>query len=252
MTESGFLTERDRKFLRGEKEYTGENAKQMRYQARRAIRERTRAAFRDFSLLYATLDENERKTIFNVADDPLDVDGGLSHETRDGITDTLAFLYLSLTGEVGEEFSRLTQPGVPEFESALEQAISQAEHDRRSDHDAPGPFVSTELTVDVDTEVDVAAAAEKLARGDVRRLSEAELRALVETAYTGVESVYTNMGESALEVLIDRMRIEKGTDPDEIRADIQEWFEDTYVHDDIDGIGTEDTDDGTGDEHTGV
>lgn len=247
MTENGFLTDRDRKFLRGEKEYTGENAKQMRYQARRAIRERTRAAFRDFSLLYATLNENERKKIFNIVDDPLDVDGGLSHETMDGITDTLAFLYLSLTGEVGEEFSRLTQPGVPDFESALEQAISQAEHDRRPDHDWPGPFVSTELTVDVDPEVDVAAAAEKLARGDVRRLSEAELRALVETAYTGVESIYENMGESALEVLIDRMRIERGADPGEIRADVQEWFEDTYVHDDTEG-----TDDGTGDEHTDI
>lgn len=236
MAENGFLTERDRKFLRGEKEYTGENAKQMRYQARRAIRERTRAAFRDFSLLYATLDENERKKIFNVADDPLDVDGGLSRETRDGITDTLGFLYLSLTGEVGEEFSRLTQPGVPEFESALEQAISQAEHDRRPDHNGPGPFVSTELTVDVDTEVDVAAAAEKLARGDTWRLSEAELRALVQTAYD-------NTNDYALEPLIDEKRKELGMDPDEIRADVQEWFEDTYVHDDVDGADTDAGDD---------
>lgn len=241
MAENGFLTERDRKFLRGEKEYTGENAKQMRYQARRAIRERTRAAFRDFSLLYATLDENERKKIFNVADDPLDVDGGLTRETRDGITDTLAFLYLSLTGEVGEEFSRLTQPGVPDFESALERAISQAEHDRRPDHNGPGPFVSTELTVDVDTEVDVAAAAEKLARGDTWRLSEAELRALVQTAYD-------NTNDYALEPLIDEKRKELGMDPDEIRADVQEWFEDTYIHDDVDDTDGEDSDDAGDDE----
>lgn len=231
MAENGFLTERDREFLRGEKEYSGENARQMRYQTRRAIRERTRAAFRDFSLLYDVLDETERKNIFNVADDPLDVDGGLSIETRVGITDTLAFLYLSLTGELGEEFTRRTQPGVPEFESALERAISQAEHDRRPDHDGPGPFVSTELTVDVTTEVDVASAAEKLARGDVWRLSETELRALLETAYA-------NVNDLALEPLIDEKRTEMGMDPDEIRAEVHEWFQDTYRPDGKD----EDTD----------
>lgn len=236
MAENGFLTERDRKFLRGEKEYTGENAKQMRYQARRAIRERTRAAFRDFSLLYNILDETERKKIFNVADEPLDTDGGLSRETRDGITDTLAFLYISLAGEVGEEFSRLTQPGVPEFESALEQAISQAEHDRRPDHErVAGPFVSTELTVDVDTKVDVEAAAEKLARGDVRRLSEAELRALVQTANENVDTL-------AFEPLIDEKRKELGLEPEEIRRDIHEWFMDTYGVDNADAEDThEDT-----------
>lgn len=226
MAENGFLTERDRKFLRGEKEYSGENARQLRYQTRRAIRERTRAAFRDFSLLYDVLDETERKNIFNVADDPLDhvEDGGLSRETRDGISDTLAFLYLSLVGEVGEEFSRLAQPRVPDFESTLEGAISQAEHDRRPEDDGPGPFVSTELTVDVSTAVDVAGAAEKLARGDVWRLSEAELRALLETAYA-------NVNDFALEPLIDEKREEMGMDPDEIRAEVREWFEDTYVPD---------------------
>lgn len=235
MPENGFLTERDRKFLRGEKEYTGENAKQMRYQVRRAIRERTRAAFRDFSLLYATLDETERKKIFNVADNPLDVDGGLPRETRDGITDTLAFLYLSLAGEVGEEFPRRTQPGVPEFESALERAISQAEHDRRPDHDGPGPFVSTELTVNVDTKVDVAAAAEKLARGDVRRLSEAELRALVQTANENVDTL-------AFEPLIDEKRKELGLEPEKIRRDIHQWFRNTYGVDNADAEDThEDT-----------
>jgi hypothetical protein len=222
MSENGFLTERDKKFLRGEKEYSGKNARQMRYQVRRTIRRRTRAAFRDFSLLYATLDEDERKKIFRVSDDPLDTDGGLSRETRQGVTDMLAFLYLSLVGRVDEEFSRLTQPGVPKFESALERAISQAEHDRRPDDAGVGPFVSTELTVDVSTNVDVAAAAEKLARGDTWRLSEAELRALVQTAYD-------NTNDYALEPLIDEKRKELGMDPDEIRADVQEWFNDTHV-----------------------
>jgi hypothetical protein len=227
-TPNSVLTAGQRKFLqKSEEERDEDYSRQARSHHRRQIRKRTRQAFRDFSLLYDALDESERKKIFNVADHPLDVDGGLSRETRDGITDMLAFLYLSLTGEVGEEFSRRTQPGVPDFESALEGAVSQAEHDRRPDHNGPGPFVSTELTVDVDTEVDVAAAAEKLARGDTWRLSEAELRALVQTAYD-------NTNDYALEPLIDEKRKELGMDPDEIRADVQEWFEDTYIHNDVD------------------
>jgi hypothetical protein len=137
----------------------------------------------------------------------------------------LAFLYLSLTGEIGEELPRLTQPSLPKFESTLEQAISQAEHDRRPEHEGPGPFVSTELTVKVHAEIDVAAAAEKLARGDVQRLSEAELRALAQTANENVDTL-------AFEPLIDEKRKELGLNPDEIRRDIQEWFEETYVHND--------------------
>jgi hypothetical protein len=237
-TPNSVLTAGQRKFLqKSEEERDEDYSRQGRSHHRRQIRKRTRQAFRDFSLLYDTLDENERKKIFNVAENPVfdraaGKNVGLSRETRDGITDTLAFLYLSLTGEVGEDFSRLKQPGVPDFESALEGGVSQAEHDRRPDHNGSGPFVSTELTVDVDTEVDVAAAAEKLARGDVWRLSEAELRALAQTANGNVDSL-------ALEPLIDEKRKALGMDPEEIRRDIHEWFEDTYIHDVVDESGSD-------------
>lgn len=218
MTETGFLTTTDREFLRGEKEY---NTKQQRYQRRQAIRERTRAAFRDFSLLYETVDKAERERIFCITGDPLDTDGGLERDTRDGLVDTLAFLYLSLEGVEGDAPPWIT-PGVPRFHDILESAISKAESDRRPDTGIAGPYVSTELTVDVVDDVDTSAAAEKLARGDVHALSEAELRALVQTAYH-------NTNDFALEPLIDAKREELGMDPEEIRREVKEWFDETYL-----------------------
>jgi hypothetical protein len=220
MSENGFLTDRDKQFLRGEKEYSGKNARQMRYQVRQTIRERTRAAFRDFSLLYATLDESERKKIFNVTDSPLSTEGGLSRETRDGIIDMFAFLYLSLMGEVGEEFGRRMQVGIPEFESILEKAISKAEQDRRPEHNGVGPFVSTDLTVDVKEEVDIAAAAEKYARGDVYSLSEAELRALAQSAWD-------ETNDFALAPMVQEKREDLGIDTDFKKQ--SEWWTETFV-----------------------
>ena len=223
MTEDGFLTDTDKEFLkmqsRGEQKY---DSNQARYDRRRAIRERTRAALRDFTILYETLDEEKRKKIFGISDDPLDVEGGISTETRGGITDALAFLYLSLEGEVGESASRRTQPGVPSFKGVLEKAVSKAERDRHPDEDVPGPYISTELEVKVISDIDVSAAAEKLARGDVWSLSEAELRALAQTAVANVD-------DFALEPLIEEKRKEMGMDPEEIRAEIEEWFTETYV-----------------------
>jgi hypothetical protein len=55
--ENGFLTDVDKQFLRGEKEY---ESNQGRYDRRRAIAKRTRQAFHDFALLYEVLDEHER------------------------------------------------------------------------------------------------------------------------------------------------------------------------------------------------
>jgi len=229
MAENGFLTDRDRAFLKGEKEYTGKNARHLRYQARRAIRGRTRAAFRDFALLYDVLDEDERKKIFNISDDPFDVEGGISTETRDGITDTLGFLYLSLEGEVGEKFARRTQPGIPSFEDALERAVAKAERDRHAGEAGAEPFVSTKLHIDVTSEVDIAAAAEKLARGEVWDLSETELRALAQSAVEKVD-------DFAYEPLIEEKRKEMGMEPEEMRAEVKEWFEERHDPSDIDDL----------------
>lgn len=111
----GFLTDVDKEFLRGEKEYTGENANQMRYQRRRAIREATRAAIADLAFLYEHLDDHELEKIVKPEDPDDDIE--LYHELRE----TLGFLY---------KLTKATPPwGAIHFDQILEQAVSTAERD---------------------------------------------------------------------------------------------------------------------------
>jgi hypothetical protein len=86
----GFLTDTDKAFLRGEKEYTGDNAAQMRYQRRQAIRERARNACRDFSVLLDEVDPEEVAKLFPFGDDTQDTAGVYS-----GMADALALFFVS-------------------------------------------------------------------------------------------------------------------------------------------------------------
>lgn len=86
----GFLTDADKEFLRGEKEYSGENAAQMRYQRRQAIRERTRNACRDFSLLLDELEPEEVAKIFPFGEGTQDTE-----DVYDGMADALALFFVS-------------------------------------------------------------------------------------------------------------------------------------------------------------
>ncbi|WP_331234453.1 hypothetical protein [Natronorarus salvus] len=105
---NAMLTTEDRRWLTGEKSYSGEHAKQQRYQRRRDIRDRVRTSIRDFSILVEHLEEAERRRIFEEAD------GGLDEGVRDG----LAFLLYS----VG-----ITRPGERErAEGLLADAIRRA------------------------------------------------------------------------------------------------------------------------------
>lgn len=121
--QKGFLTEADREFLRGEREYTGENAKQMRYQRRQSIRERTRGAFRDFALLHDELDKTERNKIF-------DPPGEEVSPLLTALQKTIALLYHSLEGDVDD-------PGVHSrsfsysFDDILEVGIKNGEAERQ-------------------------------------------------------------------------------------------------------------------------
>lgn len=206
---SGFLTQTDRRFLRGEKKYTGEHAKQNRYQRRKAIAERTRKAFADFALLHAELDRHERNRIFDVGPHELGPapqavlsavgeEGGYSPTAeeiqdyidqkeerailREHVTDTIAFLYHTLEGEPGEAIP--DDRGFPyDFETVLKAAIHDAERDRRG---ADVPFSHIHVTFDVDVvvpDIDYQYAIEKFARGESHELSDRELRGLL-TALT--------------------------------------------------------------------
>jgi hypothetical protein len=108
----GFLTDTDKEFLRGEKEYTGENANQIRYQRRSAIRERTRAALADFAFLCDELDANEREKIF--------IDDWRTSEALDfeqELSKAIQFFYIGVGGRTG--FSRPLKRGVANGEARM-------------------------------------------------------------------------------------------------------------------------------------
>ena len=122
---NGFLTQTDKDFLKADGEYyTGEHAKQSRYQRREAIAERAREAFRDFAFLFETLDEAERNRVFDPEFEDVPRLG-------DDVRDTLAFLYWATEAEPGlsgpERSFTLT------FDMLFEPAIRRAEQRRHDD-----------------------------------------------------------------------------------------------------------------------
>ena len=206
---SGFLSKEDRRFLRGEKEYTGEYASQNRYERRKAIAERARKAFGDFALLHETLDRAERNRIFDVgpneagpakqalragleqyAGEEADYspsEGDIQRyidqkearaELRENVAHTLAFLYDSLEGEPGA--GAPSDRGFPyDFETVLQGAVVGAERKRR-ELSLPTHAVEVRFTVDVHApDVDYQYAAEKFARYEQNELTESELRGLL-------------------------------------------------------------------------
>lgn len=174
----GFLTQTDREFLRGEKEYTGDNAKQMRYQRRRAIRERTRAAFQDFSLLFETLDKSERDKIFDVGKDSMDHDA--LTDFRESLASTIAFIYLSLEGEAGSGPIWDRSFRTP-FKAILNKAVSKAEIKRHTQNEVFQTIVDVKFGVDVKQPdiTDIDSAVNKIARYKEYELSETELRSII-------------------------------------------------------------------------
>jgi len=180
--ENGFLTNRDKEFLQaGGDYYTGENAKNQRYETREVIAERARQAFHDFAFLYDVLDERERNRIFNIA--PND-----QSEWRDfkySLFDTVAFLYHALEGDAGSEpWIIADRYFAPKFEDVLESGVRRGE-DRRRPEDFQG-IVNVEFGVDVTSiigsNVDWGRVIENLAESNVNQISDTDLRVAVALA----------------------------------------------------------------------
>jgi hypothetical protein len=122
--ENGFLTERDKAFLQTDGDYyTGENAKNQRYETREVIAERAREAFHDFAFLYEQLDAAERDRVF-------DSDESEVLELKEAIQDTIAFLYRSLEGDVDRPISR-DRSFQANFNQVFEPGVKQGEEDRQ-------------------------------------------------------------------------------------------------------------------------
>jgi hypothetical protein len=118
--ETGFLTDVDKEFLRGEKEY---DSKQGRYGRRQAIRERTREAFHDFALLYDELTPRERDRVF-------DPDKSDAAKLTEAMRDTIAFLYRSLEGDRDRPISQ-ERTLTANFNEIFEPGIKRGERDRQ-------------------------------------------------------------------------------------------------------------------------
>lgn len=189
----GGLTPADREFLLKSEHERHENySRQARSDARNRIRTRVKTSILDFALLFEHLDEEERGRIFEDVSSgtpPLSATERESRRAlRNGIADTLGFLYLgTLTSEYG-------------FEYYLNLGVGRAE-DRAADEDE---IVNAQVEFSVKRKsfpaADMDSIVERVRDGSIDELTEHELR-----EYTKLTAGMDEFDpESILEADIDR------------------------------------------------
>jgi hypothetical protein len=173
-TPNSTLTAAQRDFLeKSEEERKTDYSRQSRSHHRREIAKRTRQAFHDFALLYEVLDEHERNRIFDV-DEPGD-EREQTEPFYNALIDTIAFLYLSLEGEVGSD-GNLTRSFSMPFDSVLSFGVKRGEKARHPERELL--LVTSDFEVDVNYGVDpykFKRAIDKLARQEYSELTEREM-----------------------------------------------------------------------------
>lgn len=168
---NAMLTKAQREFVTGKKEYSGEHAKQQRYQMRTAVRQRVRDTLLDFQLLFEHMDDRERERVFEVAPEqgvsPNREERRKQRALRYALADTLGFLYQGL------EHTRYS------FKHFLERGILQAVNKMAPE----GQLVNAQTVFSVDIEpfpqADIESVAERIAEGNFDDLTEHELREYV-------------------------------------------------------------------------
>lgn len=174
----GVLTEADRRYLTGVSDLEPQSHGERR--ARERIRERIINAFLDFRIIDRHLEDRDRKRIFSAFDSNQifvdDADAPLygigADEHLGTLTDLLAFIYRGVE-ESGED----TSPGP--FELILEHAITRAKNPR--DTAVYTPY-DVELTIEKappPERVNIDALVERIERGNVDMLTEAEKEAFI-------------------------------------------------------------------------
>lgn len=116
----GFLTKQDRAFLRNEPQNPSQNNEK-----RRRIRERTKSAFQDFSLLFENLSDQDRQQIF---DEYTEEESNFWEETdfSNNLSDMVAFLCLGLATHWPIIDDRSGGHHVREFEAIVSEAMAKA------------------------------------------------------------------------------------------------------------------------------
>ncbi|ELZ96172.1 hypothetical protein [Haloferax sulfurifontis] len=150
----GILTPSDREFLLGRKtDYTDHSKKQKRNR----IRRRLRNAILDFTILFESLEDRDRETVFNP-------DAADREAYTRGITDMLAFLHLGTMGYYTP------------FKDMLAEGVNKAEQELAgSDY----RMVTVDFNVEPVGQIDVDAVIDKLERGAFDQLTDEELQAFV-------------------------------------------------------------------------
>lgn len=176
--ERGFLTEADREYLAGEREYA---SPQGRYKRRESVRERTRGAIQDFTLLVEHLDGEERRAIFDV-DDPKK-----AAVLEGGLINLMGFIYRALEGDIDRQGELQHRPLSARFSHVLEKGVYQGEMARRRAADEDGavrgyPSVEFDVSFRTPEFARWGEAAEALAEDYGRELGNEELRDLLVTA----------------------------------------------------------------------
>lgn len=193
--QSGFLTQADRAFLEEDKTY---ETKQGRYARRESIRERTRAALHDFTLVYTALEREELETIFEPLADGLyhpnarpefeatpPEEYRAARDFRDGLFSTLAVIYLGLR-ENPVSFIELVEAAV--FQSERETFDQLVDVDLTIERKKPANAVENAIA--------------KLEAGDVDTLTATETRLLLDVILNP-DTYQSTLREETLERLDD-------------------------------------------------
>ncbi|AZH26848.1 hypothetical protein [Haloplanus aerogenes] len=202
----GILTPDDRKYLRGEKEYS---SKQSEIDARYRIRKRIKNAIIDFSIILSKLTDNDREQIFKSNAPSEERKEGISAEKLDefvkqtrfvrGIEHAIGFLYLGIV-DLGWN-----------FEEVLEAGIKNAEEKRG--------YVVDNVSVNIEithSEPNFEELIQKLQRGE--GLTSEEMRALIRSGELDIDMetldrLFERMSEDISEDL-DEGEIELNFDPE--------------------------------------
>jgi len=145
----GILSKTDREYLFGLKDYENEQSEANR---RQDIRDRIKNSLKDFKIIWALLEENDRDQVFRSID---------TESVDDSIEAMVSFIYLGLDGDI------------PRMEEAIKRGILAGENAR-----SEGETKQVDVSINIDHYPDVEAAKEKMQNHPLVELTVEEIGVL--------------------------------------------------------------------------
>lgn len=148
----GILSKTDREYLLGLKDYENEQSEANR---RQDIRDRIKNSIKDFKIIWALLEENDRNQIFS----------SLGDETVDDSMEAMvSFIYLGLNGDI------------PRMEEAIKRGILAGKN-----ANSEGETKQVDVSINIDHYPDVEAAKEKMQNHPLAELTVEEIGVLAKS-----------------------------------------------------------------------